>query len=82
MTPLETIASIQNVPIELDVELDRRMLKLREILELQEGSILQLPRSAGENIDIYIGKRLVGNGEIVVIESSMGVRITDFRVVL
>ncbi len=80
MTPLETIAPIQNVPIEMDVELDRRMLKLREILELQPGSILRLSRSAGENIDIYIGKRLVAFGEFVASENSMGVRITDFRV--
>jgi flagellar motor switch protein FliN/FliY len=80
MTPLERIAPIQDVPIEVGVELDRRMLKLRDILELQVGSILELPRSAGENIDIYIGKKFVAYGEIVIIESIMGVRITDFRV--
>ena len=77
---LESIAPIHDVPIELAIELDRRMLKLREILELQPGSIIEMHRSAGENIDIYVGKRLIGYGEIVIIENTIGVRITDFRV--
>jgi flagellar motor switch protein FliN len=79
MTPLETVALIYDVPVEIQVELDRRMMKIREILELQAGSIIEMNRSAGENIDIYIGKQLIGFGEIVIIENAMGVRITDFR---
>jgi flagellar motor switch protein FliN len=80
MTPLEEVAPIQDVPIEISVELDRRMLKIRDILELQPGSVVEMPRSAGENIDIYIGGKLVGFGEIVIIENTMGVRITNFRI--
>jgi flagellar motor switch protein FliN/FliY len=79
MTVLEETAHIQNIPIEINVEIDRRMMKIREILELQPGSIVEMRRSAGENIDIYIGKKLVGFGEIVIIENSMGIRITDFQ---
>ena len=80
MTPLEEVALIQDVPLAVGVELDRRYLKIREILDLQEGSIIEMTRSAGENIDIYVGKRLVASGEIVIIENTMGVRITDFLV--
>jgi flagellar motor switch protein FliN len=80
MTPLEEVAPIQDVPIEISVELDRRMLRIRDILELQPGSVVEMPRSAGENIDIYIGGKLVGFGEIVIIENTMGVRITNFRI--
>jgi hypothetical protein len=43
------------------------------------GSVIGTSRSAGENIDIYIGGVLCGSGEIVVIENNLGVRITDFR---
>lgn len=78
---LAVVAPIQDVPIEIGIELDRRMMKMREILELQPGSIIEMYRSAGENIDIYIGNRLVGFGEIVIIENTIGVRITDFRVI-
>jgi flagellar motor switch protein FliN/FliY len=80
MTPLEEVALIHDVPLEVGVELDRRYLKIRDILELREGSIIEMTRSAGENIDIYVGKRLVAFGEIVIIENTMGVRITDFLV--
>lgn len=80
MTPLEEVALIHDVPLEVGVELDRRYLKIRDILDLQEGSIIEMSRSAGENIDIYIGKKLVAFGEIVIIENTMGVRITDFRI--
>ena len=77
---MQEIASIQDVPIEISVELDRRLLKVREIIDLQAGSIIEMDRSAGENIDIYVGRKLVAFGEIVIIENTMGVRITDFKV--
>ena len=79
MTPQEEIASLGDIPIEIEVELDRRIMRTREVLELEEGSVISTLRSAGENIDIYIGGVLCGSGEIVVIENNLGVRITDFR---
>ena len=80
MTPLEEIAHIANVRIEVEVQLDRRWMKLSDILALEEGSIIEMTRSAGENIDIFIGRKLAAFGEIVIIESTMGVRITDFNI--
>ncbi len=79
MTPLEEIAPLADVPVEIEVELDRRIMKTREVLELDGGSVISTSRSAGENIDIFIGGVLCGSGEIVVIENVLGVRITDFR---
>jgi flagellar motor switch protein FliN/FliY len=80
MTPQEEISHIRNVPIEIEVQLDSRWMKLSDILALEEGSIIEMKRSAGENIDIFIGKKLAAFGEIVIIESTMGVRITDFNI--
>lgn len=79
MTPQEEVAPLGEVPVEIEVELDRRVLTTREMLALEAGSVIPTARSAGENIDIYIGGVLCGSGEIVVIESALGVRITDFR---
>jgi len=79
MTPQEEIAPLAEVPLEIEVELDRRVMTARELLELEEGCVIATARSAGENIDIYIGGVLCGSGEIVVIETALGVRITDFR---
>lgn len=79
MSPQEEVAHIGNVGIEIEVQLDQRWMKLSEILSLEVGSIVEMNRSAGENIDIFIGKKLAAFGEIVIIESIMGVRITDFN---
>jgi flagellar motor switch protein FliN/FliY len=79
MTPREQIAHISDVRIDIEVQLDQRWMKLSEILALEEGSILEMRRSAGENIDIYVGTKLLAFGEIVIIENIMGVRITDFN---
>jgi flagellar motor switch protein FliN/FliY len=79
MTPLEEIGQFIDVPIEMNVELDRRLMTVREIMEFDVESIIRLARSAGENLDIRLGGLLIGSGEIVVSETTTGVRITDFR---
>jgi flagellar motor switch protein FliN/FliY len=77
--PENQLVHFADIPLEIGVEMDRRILTMRALLELREGSLIGTTRSAGENIDIYIGGALVGFGEIVVIENMIGVRITDFR---
>ena len=79
MTSLEQIRHLADIPVELDVELDRRILSVREVLELGPGSVIRMTSSAGENIDIRVGGALIGFGEIVILEEHMGVRITDFH---
>ncbi len=79
MTPQEQISSLADIMVPIEVELDREIMSIRQILELHRGSVIQLGRSAGENIDILVGGALVASGEIVVLEDSMGVRITDFN---
>ena len=79
MTSHQEIAHYSDVPVEIEVELDRKIMSIGAILDLKVGSVLKMTRSAGENIDILIGGTLVGFGEIVIIEESMGVRITDFN---
>lgn len=79
MTPLEQISHLSDIQIEMSVELDRRLMTIEDILNLHEGSVIRMTRSAGENIDILAGGALLGYGEIVIIENSMGLRITDFN---
>ena len=78
MTPQDEIAPLGEVPVDIEIELDRQSMTAREVLGWEEGSVIGTTRSAGENIDIYIGGELCGSGEIVVIENNLGVRITDF----
>jgi flagellar motor switch protein FliN/FliY len=79
MTALEQVGPLADVPIELDMELDRKVMPLAEILEWEPGRVVWLTRSAGEAIDIHAGGALIGYGEVVIIESTFGVRITDFN---
>jgi flagellar motor switch protein FliN/FliY len=71
------LTRFHDIPIELTVELDRRMMKVREILALRVGSVITMNRSAGDNMSLLFHGVLIGYGEIVVIEDTIGIRITD-----
>lgn len=79
MPALQEVAFLADVPVQIEVELDRKVMSIKQILELDVDSVIRMTRSAGENIDILIGGTLVGSGEIVIIEDAVGVRITDFN---
>ena len=79
MTPLEEIAHLADIPVDVEVELGRKIMSIAEILQLDTESVIRMPRSAGQNIDIRVGGALIGFGEIVIIEDTVGVRITDFN---
>jgi flagellar motor switch protein FliN/FliY len=78
MTTLEHIATVLDIPVQIETELDRKIMTVRQLLELEKGCIVKMMRSAGENIDVLAGGALLGYGEIVIIEDTVGVRITDF----
>jgi flagellar motor switch protein FliN len=79
MTPIEEVAHLADTRIDLEVELDRKIMTLRELLHIEIGGVLRMDRSAGENIDILVDGKVIGFGEIVIIEDAMGIRVTDFR---
>ncbi|CAN5432085.1 hypothetical protein BH10ACI2_BH10ACI2_13660 [soil metagenome] len=66
-----------DLPLTLSVELGRAKLKVRDILDLQESSIIKLSRSTGEGVDIRADNTPLLRGEIVVIEDRAGVRISE-----
>ncbi len=79
MTTREEISHLSDIPLEITVELDRKQMTIRQILELAPGSVIKMGRSAGDNIDILVGGTMLGSGEIVIIEDVAGVRFTDFQ---
>jgi flagellar motor switch protein FliN len=79
MTPFEETAHFYDTRIDLEVELDRKIMTLRDLLRIEVGGVLRMARSAGENIDILVDGKVIGFGEIVIIEDAMGIRVTDFR---
>jgi flagellar motor switch protein FliN/FliY len=68
---------VENVKIVISAELDSRTIGFPELMRLEPGSILELRRPTGENVDLYAGKVLLGNGEILVVESNLAVRVAD-----
>lgn len=76
----EEISLYADLMIDVEVELDRKPVKMRDILDFKPGSVLKMSRSAGDNIDILIGGSLAAFGEIVVVEDTVAVRITDWTV--
>ena len=73
----ENIGLIKDVPLEVTVELGRTKKSISEILEFSPGTIIELDRIAGEPIDVLVNGKFVAKGEVVVIEESFGVRITE-----
>ena len=71
------IGLILDVPLQVTVELGRTSKSIKEILELTNGSIVELDRLAGEPVDIMVNGRYLAKGEVVVIDENFGVRITD-----
>lgn len=73
----ENIDLIMDVPLEVTVELGRTSKSIKEILDFTPGTIIELNRIAGEPIDVLVNGKYVAKGEVVIIEESYGIRITD-----
>ena len=72
---IESWRSVLDVPMQLDVELGRTVMKMQDVLALKEDSIVQLPRSTGEGVVVLADDKALVRGEIVVLEGRTGVRI-------
>ena len=66
-----------DIPLKVTVELGRTQKQIKEILELSQGSIIELDKLAGEPVDILVNNKLIARGEVVVIDENFGVRVTD-----
>jgi len=71
------IEAILDVPVTLSMELGRTRIPIRNLLQLTQGSVVELERGAGEALDVFVNGTLVAHGEVVVINDKFGIRITD-----
>lgn len=80
MSPImgpENIDLIMDVPLEVTVELGRASRSIKEILEFSPGTIIELNKLSGEPVDVLVNGKLIAKGEVVVIEESFGIRVTE-----
>lgn len=68
---------ILEIPLELSVELGRKNMLINDLLQLSQGSVVELDKLAGEPLEIYVNRKLVAKGEVVVVGEKFGVRLTD-----
>ena len=68
---------ILDVPVTLSLEVGRTRLPIRSLLQLNQGSVVELERSSGEPLDVFVNGTLVAHGEVVVVNDKFGIRLID-----
>ncbi len=68
---------ILDIPVGVSVELGRTQLEVSEVLQLGQGSVLELEKLAGEQLEVLVQGRPIGRGEVVVVNEKFGIRLTD-----
>ena len=71
------LAPVFDVPVAISAVLGRSTMSVAQLLQLTQGSVLELDRKVGEAIDIYVNNRLVARGEVVLVEDKLGVTMTE-----
>ena len=75
--PMQDIQMVLDIPVQLSVELGRTRVPIKYILQLAQGSIVELDALAGEPMDVLINGYLIAQGEVVVVNDKFGIRLTD-----
>jgi flagellar motor switch protein FliN/FliY len=68
---------ILDIPLDVTVELGKVKMQVNELLQLGQGSIIELSKQVGEPLDIYVNKKLVAKGEVVILDEKFGIRVSD-----
>jgi flagellar motor switch protein FliN/FliY len=74
---LANLDFILDIPLEVTVELGRARMMISELLQLGQGSVIELTKLAGEPLEIFVNQKLVARGEVVVVNEKFGIRMTD-----
>lgn len=75
--PVHSLDFILDIPLKVTVELGRSRMAIRDILQLAQGSVVELSKFAGEPLEVLVNEKLVARGEVVVVNEKFGVRLTD-----
>ena len=75
--PREEIDLVLDIPVQLTVELGRTRIPIKHILQLAQGSVIELDALAGEPMDVLVNGFLIAQGEVVVVNDKFGIRLTD-----
>lgn len=68
---------VLDIPVTLSMEVGRSRVSIRNLLQLSQGSVVELERSTGEPLDVFVNGTLIAHGEVVVVNDKFGIRLTD-----
>src|SRR5258706_12145756 len=71
------LEAVLDIPVTLSVEVGRSHISIRNLLQLNQGSVIELDRSTGDPLDVYVNGTLIAHGEVVVVNDKFGIRLTD-----
>ncbi len=74
---VQSLDFILDIPLRVTVELGRTKMLIRDILQLAQGSVVELSKFAGEPLEVLVNEKLVARGEVVVVNEKFGIRLTD-----
>ncbi len=69
--------TIMDIPVTISMEVGRSKISIRNLLQLNQGSVVELDRIAGESLDVMVNGTLIAHGEVVVVNDKFGIRLTD-----
>lgn len=69
--------AIMDIPVTISMEVGRSFISIRNLLQLNQGSVVELDRVAGEPLDVMVNGTLIAHGEVVVVNDKFGIRLTD-----
>ncbi|MDH5435324.1 MAG: flagellar motor switch protein FliN [Gammaproteobacteria bacterium] len=77
LTEDENLDLILDIPVTISMEIGRSQINIRNLLQLNQGSVIELDRLAGEPMDVLVNGTLIAHGEVVVVNEKFGIRLTD-----
>lgn len=74
---IKKLDGIMDIPVTISMEVGRSLINIRNLLQLNQGSVVELDRVAGEPLDVMVNGTLIAHGEVVVVNDKFGIRLTD-----
>ncbi|MCA1797104.1 MAG: flagellar motor switch protein FliN [Geobacteraceae bacterium] len=74
---IKNLELLLDIPLDVSVEVGRSRMLVRDLLQMDEGSVVELGKQANEPLDVYVNSRLIARGEVVMVDDKLGLRLTD-----
>jgi len=74
---IKNLELLLDIPLDVSVEVGRSRMLVRDLLQMDEGYVVELGKQANEPLDVYVNSRLIARGEVVMVDDKLGLRLTD-----